>query len=168
MIETARLRLRPFTLDDLEDYYRLGTVAEVFRFRGLGDPFPDIESARRTLVDAPLRDYAVHGFGRLACIEKATGAFVGFSGLKFLEDMDEVDIGYRFFPEHWGKGFATESSRAAMEHGRREHGVNRIIGLVDPENLASARVLVKLGLVYEKKATLDDLPGELDLYASNR
>jgi RimJ/RimL family protein N-acetyltransferase len=163
-LETERLVLRPFAVEDLDDYFRLGTRVEVMRYRGLGTPFADREEALATLHRAPLRDYEVHGFGRLACIDKASGAFIGFSGLKYLEDLREVDLGYRFFPEWWGRGYATESSLAVMEYGKSTLGLRRIIGLVDPENIASVRVLVKVGLRFESKTHIDDM-GDLDLYA---
>ncbi len=101
----------------------------------------------------------------MACVEKASGRLVGFSGLKYLENLQEVDIGYRFLPESWGKGYATESARAILQHGAREYQLQRIIGLVDPANHSSARVLQKLGLAFEKRIDLDWYPGGLDLYA---
>ena len=163
-IETERLLLRKFTLDDLDDYFDLGTRPEVLRFVG-GKPFASIDEARETLVAAPLRDYQLYGYGRLACIEKATGRLIGFNGLKYLPDIDEVDVGYRFFSDCWGKGYATESSLAVMQYGRESLGLERIVGIVHPENAASIRVLKKLGLRYEKKTRLEGLGEDLDLYA---
>lgn len=116
--------------------------------------------------ERPLRDYATYGYGRMACIERATGKLVGFSGLKYLEDLQEVDIGYRFLPECWGKGYATESAQALITAGRVQHGITRIVGLVQPENIASARVLQKVGLVFERKIRVDGWPLDLDFYAS--
>ena len=161
-IETARLLLRRFTLDDASAYHPLVSLPEVLRYTGEA-PQQSLDDVREVLRTRPLRDYAVHGFGRMACIEKETGRLVGFSGLKYLEDLGEVDIGYRFLPETWGKGYATESCLAVLAHTDRAK-LQKVIGLVEPENQASVRVLTKVGLRFERKITLHDHVGELDLY----
>ena len=160
---TERLFIRPFTLDDAEEYLPLVSDPDVLRYTG-EEPQATVEAAREIIASRPLRDYAVHGFGRMACIEKSSGRLIGFSGLKFLDELQEVDIGYRFLPAYWGQGYATESARALMQHGANEFGISRIIGIVQSENSASANVLLKLGLVYERKICLDGF--DLDLYAT--
>jgi RimJ/RimL family protein N-acetyltransferase len=102
----------------------------------------------------------------MAVIEKASGRLVGFSGLKYLEDLREADVGYRFLPDCWGKGYATESARVLMEQGRREHGLTRIVGMVHPDNPASSRVLEKLGLRFERLLEPDEHGLRFRLYAS--
>ncbi len=163
-MRTTNLDLRPFTLDDAEAYWPLVSLPNVLRYTG-EEPQTSLDAVRQILLTRPLRDYSVHGFGRMACIERATGRLVGFSGLKYLEDLREVDIGYRFLPDCWGKGYATESARALMQVGAAEHGIERVIGLVEPQNIASARVLGKLGLAFACKVRVDDSVAELDLYA---
>ena len=164
-IDTPRLLLRPFTLDDAHDYWPLVRLPDVLRYTG-EDARTTLEEVREVLLTRPLRDYAVHGYGRMACIEKSSGRLVGFCGLKYLDDMQETDIGYRFLLDSWGKGYATESALALMAQGRVQFGVKRIIGLVQPANVASARVLEKLGLVYERSFDPDDGHGLLKLYAA--
>jgi ribosomal-protein-alanine N-acetyltransferase len=144
-MDTERLILRPFTLDDAEAWLPLISLPEIIRYTG-DTPASSVDEARELLRTRPLRDYAVHGYGRMAVIEKASGRLVGFSGLKYLEDLGEVDIGYRFLPDCWGKGYASESARALMEHGRAKHGIGRIVGMAHPDNAASIKVLEKLGL----------------------
>jgi len=164
-MHTERLFIRPFTLDDAEEYFPLVSDPDVIRYTG-EEPQTSIEAAREILVARPLRDYAVHGFGRMACIEKSSGLLIGFSGLKFLDELQEIDIGYRFLPAYWGKGYATESARAIMQHGTNELGIGRIIGLVQPDNTSSANVLLKLGLGFERNVCLSGI--DLDLYATAR
>lgn len=155
MLETERLILRPFTLDDAETWLPLISLPEVIRYTG--DPAgATLADAREALRTRPLRDYAVHGYGRMAVIEKSSGRLVGFSGFKYVEELGEVDIGYRFLPDCWGKGYATESALALMQDGRRAHGFTRIVGTVHPDNPGSARVLEKLGLRYERTLAPDD------------
>lgn len=164
ILETRHLLLRPITLDDAPAYWPLVNLPDVLRYTG-EDAKPSLDAVREILLTKPLRDYAVHGYGRMACIEKSSGRLVGFSGLKYLEDWQETDVGYRFLPDCWGKGYATESGLALMEQGRVEFGLDRIIGFVQPANGASARVLTKLGLAYERTFDPDDGHGVLDLYA---
>ena len=167
MIETKRLILRKFTLEDAEGYFRLNSNREVTRFTG-DKPFGSIADAVQVLLNAPLRDYEVHGFGRLACVDKASGELIGFSGLKYLPEMDEVDLGYRFLPECWGRGYATESSVAVMDYGLETLGLKRIIGVVEPDNVASVKVLQKVGMRHEGKVTYGAEASDMDLYARQR
>ncbi|WP_346838815.1 GNAT family N-acetyltransferase [Microbulbifer sp. SAOS-129_SWC] len=164
MLETERLQLRKFTLDDAQEYFQLNSNAEVVRYTGQA-PLASVAEAIEVLKQAPLRDYQIHGFGRLACIDKDSGRLIGFCGLKYLLEIDEIDIGYRFLPEFWGRGLATEASLLVMDYGRSVLGLKRIIGLVDPDNLGSVNVLKKLGLEFERKVTLNPEEGEMDLYA---
>lgn len=166
-LDTERLQLRAFTLDDAEAYWPLVSDAAVLRHTGEA-PLRSLEEVRALIAARPLRDYDVHGYGRLACIEKASGHLVGFCGLKYLEDLRETDIGYRFLPHCWGKGYATESARAVMHHGQETLGLRRIIGLVEPDNAGSVRVLEKLGLRFESTISVADHAAELLLYAKVR
>lgn len=164
-MQTENLYLRRFTLDDADAYWPLVSMPEILRYTG-EQAQASIDDVRQILSTRPLRDYATHGFGRMACIEKSSGRLVGFSGLKLLEELNEVDIGYRFLPDCWGKGYATESARVLMQQGANEHGITRVVGLVQPENVASACVLKKLGLVFERELTLHGDADHIHLYAT--
>lgn len=149
IIETDRLLLRAFSPDDAPAFYRLNSNPDVVRYTG-GDGLGSVEEARQGICERILRDYATHGFGRWAMIDKATREPIGFAGLKHLDDLNEVDLGYRLLPEYWGRGLATEAARACIAYGFDVLRLPRIIGLVDPPNLASVRVLEKSGFVFEK------------------
>jgi RimJ/RimL family protein N-acetyltransferase len=164
-MQTQHLILRHFTLDDAEAYLPLISLPEIIRYTG-DTPATSIGEAREILRTRPLNDYAVHGYGRMAVIEKASGRLVGFSGLKYVAELGEVDIGYRFLPDCWGKGYATESARMLMEEGTREFGIRRIVGTVHPENPASGRVLEKLGLRFERVLAPDDDSVAFSLFAT--
>ncbi len=148
-LDTGRLVLRRFTLDDAPGFLPLVSLPDIVRYTG-DSPHDSLDSARQALIDRPLHDYVRYGFGRMACIEKSSGRLVGFCGLKYMDDLGEVDIGYRFLPDCWGKGYATESARAIMDLELPQWGIARVIGLVHPDNAGSARVLEKLGLRYER------------------
>jgi RimJ/RimL family protein N-acetyltransferase len=164
-METERLILRPFTLDDAEAWLPLISLPEVIRYTG-DVPATAVDEARELLRTRPLRDYAVHGYGRMAVVEKSSGRLVGFSGLKYLEDLREVDIGYRFLPDCWGKGYASESASVLMEQGRRQHGFRRIVGMAHPDNAGSIHVLEKLGLRFELLLEPEADGARLRLYAT--
>lgn len=163
VIETDRLLIRRFTVDDAEAYWPLVSNPDVLRYTG-EQAVPSIEAVRDLLETHPLRDYRLYGYGRMACIDKDSGQLIGFSGLKYLDDMDETDVGYRFIPEAWGKGYATESAVAIMACQAAEFSLRRIIGLVEPANTGSVSVLKKLGLTFERRLT-DPAHDDLDLYA---
>lgn len=162
-IETPRLWLRRFTLEDAPEFFVLNSNPDVVRYVG-ERPLATVEEAVEVLKRAPLHDYSTWGYGRLAVIEKQSQRLIGFCGLKYLSDIDEVDLGYRLLPEFWGKGLASEASKAVLAHGREVLNQRNIIGLVDPENRASAHVLQKLDFIYEGRSRLSGIPQALDLY----
>jgi RimJ/RimL family protein N-acetyltransferase len=148
ILETERLFLREFDEGDAAPFYLLGSDPAVLRYTGdPGGGLRSIEHALEVLRSRSIADYRNYEYGRWACVLKANGEVIGFAGLKYLADVQEVDIGYRLLPAYWGQGLATEASRAVLDYGRTRLGLERIIGLVDPENVASVRVLEKLGLM---------------------
>jgi RimJ/RimL family protein N-acetyltransferase len=149
ILETERLTLREFDDGDVQAFYILGSDPAITQFTG--DPgLTSLGHAREVLRSRPLADYRKYGFGRWACVYKQNGGVIGFAGLKFLEDLKEVDIGYRLLPAYWGVGLATEAGRAVLDYGFAELHLEEIIGLVDPTNVASVRVLEKLGLSFDR------------------
>jgi len=147
ILETERLFLREFDEGDVAVFYELGSDPQVIRYTGdPGGGFQSLEHAREILRSHPLADYRKHGFGRWACVHKGSGDVIGFAGLKYLDDLNEVDLGYRLLPAWWGAGLATEACRPILDFGFARLGLNQIIALVDPANSASIRVLEKLGM----------------------
>lgn len=137
ILETDRLLLREYVEEDAEAFFKLNNNPEVSRFVP-DKPLFNVDQARQILVAHPIADYRKHGFGRGACILKSTGEQIGMAGLKYLEELGEVDVAYRFLPAHWGLGFATEAALASVRFGFAELDLKRIVGLVMPENIASA------------------------------
>jgi RimJ/RimL family protein N-acetyltransferase len=77
---------------------------------------------------------------------------MGFCGLQFLDNTPEIEVGYRLARRFWGMGFATEAARESLRYGFEELGLDRIVAVVQPENIASCRVVEKIGLRYVKDA----------------
>ena len=163
-LRTERLILRPFTEADAPAFHALVSDPQVLRYTG-ENPVASVEEALEVLRTRPLRDYAVHGFGRMACVLQETNELIGFCGLKRLEMFNnEVDMGYRFVPGYWGLGIASESAAALYAHGKTELKLSRIVGLVIPENIGSVRVLEKLGMQREKAVRFPGADCDFDLY----
>ena len=97
-----------------------------------------------------LGDYKKYGYGRWAVVHKQDARFIGFCGLKYLPKENEVDLGYRFIKAYWGMGLASESGKAALDYGFNELGLKRIVASALTDNVASIRVMEKLGMTFEK------------------
>jgi RimJ/RimL family protein N-acetyltransferase len=150
VIDTGRLILRSFDERDLEAFYQLCSRPEIIRY-AQSTPVASREEALQLMKAAPFHDYATYGYGRFACVWKQTGEVIGFSGLKYVPEIRETELGYRFFPEFWGIGLATEAGRASIEFARDDLRLTRLVALVHPDNHASAGVLTKLGFAVEKQ-----------------
>ncbi len=154
VIETPRLILRPFTMDDVDASYEVNLDPEVSRYTNDGGvrPYDEMKSRIFNVID---HDYQKYNFGRFAVIYKDTNEFIGFSGLKYLPEFDEVDLGYRFKQNYWGKGIATESSKVSLDFGFYKLNLEKIVCMAIPENTASVNVMTKLGFTYDSKIMED-------------
>ena len=158
IIETERLLLRTFTLQDAELIYILNQDPAVTRFTM--DPVKDITKAKKILDETILPQYILYNHGRWAVHTKPGLEFIGWCGLKARPERNEIDLGYRFLKSSWGKGFATESAIACIGHGFGKLGLTRIIGRAMPDNIASLSVLVKCGMSYLGEEIVDGHPAK--------
>ena len=173
-IETERLRLRPFTLDDLPALCSMRAKEEVSRY--LGTTALQTPEFIRERVRAYLECYRRYGFGVAAVSEKSGGGLVGWGGLQPLEfgwngersakAEKEIEVGYGFDAPHWGKGYATEVAAAWLRYGFEEEGLPRIIAVASPKNRGSWRVMEKLCMRYE--TTEQHYGSECVVYAISR
>nr|WP_294860712.1 GNAT family N-acetyltransferase [uncultured Fluviicola sp.] len=145
ILETSRLYLREMTPEDAEVAYLLNLDPEVLRYTG-DDPFESVAEAKAFLEN--YASYRTYGFGRWGMILKETGEYLGWCGLKYTPELDEFDIGYRLMKKFWGKGYATEAAEACLELGFNQFELKTIVGRALPVNVASIRVLEKIGLSY--------------------
>jgi ribosomal-protein-alanine N-acetyltransferase len=146
-IETIRLLCRRFTPDDLHSLAVIRADADVMKYTtGRPESVQEVQAWLNKWM-AHWRD---HGFGRWALIDKATGTLAGWCGLLYLEDTTDVEIGYGLAKDYWGKGLATEAAAATMKYGFEQLSLPRIVAVAWPENMASHRVLEKLGMKYVK------------------
>lgn len=111
-------------------------------------------------LERNLAHWAEHGFGLWMLKDSETGSVIGRAVLRHLdvEGVDEVETGYGFLPDYWGRGLATEIARACVDIGHRRLGLPSVVAIALPTNGASQRVLLKSGLVYERAITHEGLP----------
>lgn len=159
ILETERLFLRSWTLEDDKELFSICGDSEVMRHIGDGEPYKRVEQARDFLNWA-INYERENGFCRWAAVEKASGKVAGSCGFARPHKSEEVELGYLFARETWGRGLATEAGRACADYGFGKLCFREIIALTDLENLASHRVLEKIGFVrrgVEKFAGEDNL-----------
>ena len=150
IIETERLYLREITLDDQEALFRLHSNPLVQKYTG--EPVVrSIEEIEKAIENRNIH-YKKYGYGRWATILKNRNQFVGWAGLAYLPEFDVIDLGYRFLPEFWGLGLATEASRAILNYGFDSLNLKKIVAIAMEENKASIRVMEKVGMEFEKMA----------------
>lgn len=115
----------------------------------IGEP-PENEEETLKYIHLRQQHYQQYGFGRWAAIEIETGNVIGWAGLKVELNVNGrekfYDLGYRFLPQYWNRGYATELSHALVEYGFKTLGLDRICAYVEEEAFASRRVLEKVGL----------------------
>lgn len=155
-IETERTFLRKLTCKDAEDFYALNLDPEVLKYTG-DVPFENLDAAKKFLNNYD--QYEKYNVGRLAVIDKKTSKFIGWCGLKYSEDKDEYDIGFRFFKEFWNKGYATETAKKCLEFGFHHLGINQIVGRAMKANIGSIKVLEKIGMSFKESFNFDNNEG---------
>jgi RimJ/RimL family protein N-acetyltransferase len=150
VVETARLRLRPFTLDDVDAYYA-AVYGDPDVMRYLPGGVPRSRERTQQIVEFFMHHREQNGFAPWAVIHKADNRLIGECGLNTVFDSRprEIEVLYALAKPYWGQGFATEGARASLRFGFEEVDLQRIIGLAMPENTASRRVMEKLGMRYE-------------------
>ena len=148
-IETSRLILRPFEPQDAQAAFQWFGDPVVMRFTPTG-PDNSVEETITRLADYQNHQKA-HGFSKWLILERDSGIAIGDSGLSVSPEYGWVDLGFRFAQPYWGKGFATEVATAWVRAAFQQLRVSQLGAFVHPENLASIRVLEKVGFHAERR-----------------
>lgn len=155
VIETKRLILREFTLDDAEFIYELLNQPAWKQY--IGDRGIDSLAAARAYIENVLiASYRRHGFGLLAIELKADGALAGMCGLIKRDGLDDVDIGFALMPQYGGQGIAHEAAAATLAYSRDTLGLARIVAITSLDNQRSMQLLERLGMRYEGEIPFGD------------
>lgn len=147
-IETKRLILRPFVEGDEAELFLLDSNPEVMKYLGMA-PLQEV-SESKMMVEMIMKQYETYNVGRFAVIEKESNRLIGWTGLKFNTNtvngyQDFYEIGYRYLPEFWGKGYAMESTLPFVHRAFEEMDVEVLYAYAHVDNKASLHVLKKLG-----------------------
>lgn len=156
IFQTPRLILRQFTEADAPLILSLNSDPEIVKY--VHEPtLKSEEQAEKILIDIILPQYKKK-LGRWAIHIKDNMDFIGWCGLKYRPEIDEIDLGYRLMQKAWSKGYATEAAQASLEHGFTELNLKLITGRAHIENLASIKVLEKIGMNFIGEGIVDDCP----------
>jgi ribosomal-protein-alanine N-acetyltransferase len=149
-VETARLRLRPFTLEDIDGLWRIASDPEVMRHIGDGLPFTRDETLAN--LSKIVEVFERRGYGRWALEKKDGGGLIGYCGLGHGIEEVGVELVYLLARAEWGKGIATEAGSASLRYGFETLGFDSIAAVTRPDNRRSRRVMERLGMRFERDA----------------
>ena len=156
IFETDRLLLRQFTLEDVTILLELNSDPVVLKY--LHEPLLQDEAHAETILKTIILPQYERKLGRWAVHLKDDNSFLGWCGLKYRPELEEIDLGYRFMQSAWGKGYATEAAKETLAYGFEKLNLPFITGRAHIENLASIRVLEKIGMEYIGEGIVDDCP----------
>lgn len=156
VFETPRLILRQFTEDDAPLIFELNSDREVIKY--LHEPVLNNEEEARRIITGTIIPQYKNNLGRWATYTKNNMEFIGWCGLKYRPELDEIDLGYRFKRSSWGNGFATEAAMHTLHYGFNNLKLHIITGRAHIENTASIKVLEKIGLQLSGEEKLDNCP----------
>lgn len=165
-INTERLLLRGWKSDDHAPFAAMCSDPDVMRYIGNGRSLTANEAAR--CIAAFEKEWNERGFGLFAVESRQTGDLIGFTGLSwpyFLPEVfPSVEIGWRFSKPSWGKGFASEAAAAALSFGVNELNITDIVSICQIENRASARIMQKLGMIFDRRTIDPTCEREVEVY----
>ncbi len=162
--ETGRLLVRALTLDDAEFILRL--TNEPAFIANIGDKHVrSVDDARRFLTEGAWTNQPKPGHGQFLVELKSEGCPIGVCGLLYRERLDVTDVGFAFLSDYHGRGYAVEAARAVVAYGHEVLGIGSIVGLASESNLASVRVLEKLGMKFQRVVKLFGDDHATGLYA---
>ena len=146
LFETKRLRVRQYASTDAGLFFSLNGDDEIMRYIRPAKSRADSDHFFREVLQA-YREYPL--FGRWAVDERETGRFVGSFAIIPVIGMKEMQLGYSLLKQDWGRGFATELTEGGIDYFFRVTDSERIYGITEAPNIASQRVLLKAGFVFE-------------------
>ena len=164
-LRTDRLTLRWLTLDDAGLMLAVWNDPAFVRF--VGDRgIRTVEQAQQTMRERVLSQYENRGFGpyRVA-LANAEDTPVGICGLFCREHLDDVDIGFALLPEFRGKGYAFEAAQSVTAHAGGVLGLDRLTAIVSPDNVASVRLIGKVGMEFERMHRMPDEDHDVAIYS---
>lgn len=164
-IQTSRLKLRPYVKEDLDALHRIFIDPQVRKYLCDDKIMPREWIA--TEIENNTKCFEQHGFGQWSIFLKETSELIGFCGFRFFYDNPpELQLLYGLSPQNWGKGIATEAAKVMIQHGFTENKLQQIMTATDVENIASIRVMERVGMKFVRRVNKERL--DLLYYAISR
>ena len=153
-LSTERLLLRKIDTSDASFILRLLNEPSFIQF--IGDKgVRSLDDARQYILNGPVKSYQKHGFGLYLVTLESDKTPMGMCGLLKRESLQDVDIGFAFLPEFWNKGYALEAATAVMVYGKDVLKLPRIVAITNKDNHASAKLLNRIGLRFDRLIAID-------------
>lgn len=149
VITTERTYLSTPDTIKIEQIRKLDSDSEIMKYITKGKPRTLTES--QEWIAKRLGEYKKNGFGFMPIYLKEDDTFIGWGGLKLLDETSKIEVGYRLDKPYWGQGFATEITKAIINYAQSELGIKQLVAVIDLENEASKKVLTKSGFQYISK-----------------
>ncbi len=146
MLETFRLVLKVATIQEASAMVELNSDPEVVRYTG-DSALHSIQEAEAVIRDRLLSQYEKYRMGRFSVYLK-DGTYIGWCGLRFFPESNEVDLGYRLMKKFWGQGYASEASEVCLQYGFETLKLKRIMAKAMPENIGSLKVIQKMKMTF--------------------
>jgi len=163
VLETERLILRKLSTDDAE--FVLELLNEPSFLRYIGDRgVRNLEEAKQYILNRLITSYEQNGFGLYLVQLRESGIPIGISGLVKRTTLPDPDIGFAYLPAYWSRGYAVESAAAVITYAREVLGLTRIVAITSLDNEASAKLLGKIGLRFERLIKLSEDAEEVKLF----
>lgn len=152
---SERLIFNHYTFSDFEDYFQLVSNIDVMK---MVTGRPDEESEARERFENMLSDNVKNLIiGRFKVTLKSNGSFVGHAKLEMTKK-NEAEIGYLLMPEFWGKGYGSEIAYSMVNLGKQIEDIHTLVAIIDPENVASQKILMNQGFEWDYDGDYHGLP----------
>ncbi len=154
MFETDRLKLRQMDANDEDNLMRIFSDPTAMQYY----PSTKTREEAQRWIQWNLKNYESHGAGLWICELKENGIFVGQCGIvpQIVDEQHEMEIGYLFVRDYWGKGLATEAAKASKDFGFTKLGLKRLISMIYKPNSPSIKVAERVGMTFEKETLINN------------
>lgn len=146
IIETKFLLIRPPCIEDFDNYWAMNNDPEAKKYTGgvIKQSYDEASSIHTKVCnefDAKNKNNCI-----FSVVEKSSGQLIGYCGFKYCERMCDIEISYGFLRDSWGKGYGYEAAKAVLEYGIKILKLKKIVAAVNPQNIASEKILNKIGM----------------------
>lgn len=163
ILDTERCRVREITPEDVDRLYEIYADPQITEF--MENLYEKREDEIEYTKEYIRCHYGFYDFGMWIVEERETGKIIGRAGFDMRQGYDDPELGFMICREYQKKGYATEVCKALLSYGKKELGFEKVGSFTVPENVASVRLLSKLGFLYQGKDEIESVKGDKDCLA---